>query len=59
MIKGFDTMVLLVTWMQWWVQNDRVFNDKSILAFQLASRIVDEVAQWVMAGYTSLSDLLQ
>jgi hypothetical protein len=50
MRKGFDTMALLVTWMLWRERNDRVFNGKSILAFQLASRIVDEVAQWIMTA---------
>jgi hypothetical protein len=57
-LSVFDSMVL-VAWLLWKERNDRVFNNSTRQAAQLAAWIREEGRQWVLAGYSCLSCLLE
>jgi hypothetical protein len=54
--RGFNSLVVLIAWLLWWERNDRVFNGVHKLAHQLAQHVG---LQWIIAGFSSLSDRLQ
>jgi hypothetical protein len=57
--KGFDSLVVLISWLVWKQRNDRIFNNSMLHAAQLALWIKEEGLLWVAAGYSPLSDFLQ
>jgi hypothetical protein len=57
--RGFDSLVTLVWWNIWRERNSRVFNDAMKQAAELASWIHEEGGQWIHAGCSRLSALLQ
>lgn len=56
--KGFDVLVLLISWMLWKERNRRVFDAKSTTSQYLAIAISAEGNLWLQAGYRALSCFL-
>lgn len=56
--KGFNTLVLLVTWELWKERNRRVFQHQSKQPQRLFSFIRDEGRCWIAAGYQALSHFI-
>lgn len=56
--KGFDSALLLVSWVLWKVRNCRVFNDASSTALQVSRRFLGEGDEWVAAGFIAITALL-
>ena len=55
--KGFDSLVLLLTWKLWLERNSRVFEGKRSTVPALCSSIANEAHLWKLAGATGLSTL--
>jgi hypothetical protein len=55
--KGFDTLVVLISWLIWKQRNDRVFNNSMLHAARSGSK--KRAWLWVAAGYSALSDFIQ
>jgi hypothetical protein len=57
--KGFDSLVVLVCWLLWKGRNTCAFDNLSMQAIDLADWIRQISRQWVVVGFTPLSDYLQ
>lgn len=53
--KGFDSAVLLLSWLLWKERNSRTFDHENSTVTQVARRALEEADQWVAAGFSSLS----
>ena len=56
--KGFDSVVLLVSWRLWKERNSRVFDNAACTTTQAARRVLDEGDEWIAAGFTAISMFL-
>jgi hypothetical protein len=56
--RGFDSIVLLVTWEIWKEGNRRTFESKSMTPVVLLRQIVDEANAWMGAGFEAMSIFL-
>jgi hypothetical protein len=56
--KGFDSILLLVTWLLWGERNRRVFRGLAQPPAQLLWLVVEEGECWVQAGYRPLAAVL-
>ncbi|GJN11283.1 hypothetical protein PR202_ga29462 [Eleusine coracana subsp. coracana] len=57
--KGFDSLVVLVTWEVWKERNRRVFQRTSRNVMELLTTIQEVGRNWIMAGFRALSDFIQ
>ncbi|KAF2909889.1 hypothetical protein DAI22_11g060600 [Oryza sativa Japonica Group] len=48
--KGLRSAVLTTLWEIWMERNNRIFREKESTASALASKIIDELHLWKMAG---------
>ncbi|XP_066320259.1 uncharacterized protein [Miscanthus floridulus] len=55
--RGFDSLVLLVSWILWKERNRRTFHNVTKSPAQVFSLICDEADSWIAAGYRSLAAL--
>jgi hypothetical protein len=55
--RGFDSLVLLVSWEVWKERNKRTFDNISKTSVQLLSQIHDEGDSWIAASFRSLAPL--
>ena len=55
--KGFDSLVLLVSWETWKERNRRTFGGAPSSVAQVLQGIQQEGAEWVSAGFRSLAPL--
>lgn len=55
--RGFDSLVLLVSWVIWKERNRRTFDNVAKLPTQVFSLICEEADSWIAAGYQSLATL--
>jgi hypothetical protein len=53
--RGFDSLVLLVSWEVWKERNARIFRNEVSTAAAIAKRIHDEGSQWIDTGFTPLA----
>jgi hypothetical protein len=58
LLKGFDFVVLLVSWRLWRERNSRVFNNVLITADQARRAVLDEGDEWITVGFTAISEFL-
>ena len=56
--KGFDSVVLLVSWRLWRERNSRFFDNVSITADQARRVVLDEGDEWITAGFTAIFEFL-
>ena len=56
--RGFDSIVLLVSWHLWKERNSRVFDNVVTMASQAARLVLEEGDEWVVAGFTAISQFL-
>jgi hypothetical protein len=56
--RGFDSFFILVAWLIWKEQDERVFQSQSMSVSRLISCIGDEGSVWVAAGFNFLSAML-
>jgi hypothetical protein len=56
--RGFDSVVLLVSWRMWKERNSRVFDNVVTTASQVTRVVLDEGDEWVVAGFTVISQFL-
>ncbi|WVZ65478.1 hypothetical protein U9M48_014833 [Paspalum notatum var. saurae] len=52
--RGFDSLILLVTWVIWKERNERVFRRRVAMPWTVVSRILDEANSWLSAGVSDL-----
>lgn len=52
--KGFDSAILLVSWMLWKERNARVFDNTSCAASMLVAKVLEEGDAWLAAGFSAL-----
>ena len=52
--RGFDSLVILVSWSFWKERNDRTFDRRVRTVDDLVMRVCDEVVAWSHAGYRQL-----
>lgn len=57
--KGFDSLVLLVTWFIWKERNKRIFDAAARLPHMLLAAIAEEGNSWIAAGNSGLAAMLQ
>jgi hypothetical protein len=55
--RGFDSLLLLVSWEVWKERNRRTFDSASSTPSQLLQLIRDEGNSWIAAGFRSLAPL--
>jgi hypothetical protein len=55
--RGFDSLVLLVSWEVWKERNRRTFNGNSRTPAHLLALIRDEGDSWIASGFRSLAPL--
>lgn len=55
--RGFNSLVLLLTWSLWKKRNRRVFEGISMLPLLVAASAVEEGNAWIAAGFQGLSIL--
>lgn len=55
--KGFDSLVLLVTWEVWKERNRRTFDNVERTPAQLVNTILAEAEEWMSAGFSCLAQL--
>jgi hypothetical protein len=53
--RGFDSLVLLVSWEVWKERNARIFRNEVSTAAAIAKRVHDEGSQWIDAGFIPLA----
>jgi hypothetical protein len=56
--RGFDSVVLLVSWRMWKERNSRVFDNVVTAASQATRVVLDEGDEWVVAGFTAIYQFL-
>ena len=56
--KGFDSVVLLTSWLMWKERNSRVFQRVSSSPMQLVQLILDEARACFAAGFLSFGSFL-
>jgi len=52
--KGFDSLVVLVSWLLWKERNNRTFDRRARTAQEMQVAVVDEIVMWIQAGYKGL-----
>jgi len=57
--RGFDSLVILISWMIWKERNARNFNNQAMTVVQLRDLILEELSVWVQAGFKLLSVFCQ
>jgi hypothetical protein len=57
MRKGFDSLVILGSWLLWKERNRRVFNEITCTPVQLIVLLQEEAERWSMIGYSALAAL--
>ena len=56
--RGFDSLVILVSWLLWKERNGRTFDRRVRTVDDLVLRVCDEVVAWSHAGYRQLESAL-
>jgi hypothetical protein len=56
--RGFDSVVLLVSWRMWKEHNSRVFDNVVIAASQATRVVLNEGDEWVATGFMVISQFL-
>jgi hypothetical protein len=56
--RGFDSVVLLVSWRLWRERNARIFDNNYISADQATRAVLDEGDDWITSGFTAFSEFL-
>ena len=52
--RGFDSLVILVSWSLWKERNDRTFDCRVRTVDDLVMRVCDKIVAWSHAGYRQL-----
>ena len=55
--RGFDSLVLLVSWVIWKERNNRTFNNAAKTTTQVLALVSDEIDSYINAGYKCLASL--
>lgn len=56
--RNLDSTVLLVSWRIWKERNARVFDNHSSTATQVAQGVLDEMDEWISAGFSAIAEFL-
>ena len=52
--KGFDSLVVLVSWLLWKEQNNRTFDRRAQSAREFQAAVGNEIVMWIQGGFKSL-----
>ena len=52
--KGFDSLVVLVSWLLWKERNNRTFDRRARSAREFQAAVCDEIVMWIQGGFKSL-----
>ena len=52
--RGFDSLVILVSWIVWKERNDRTFDRYIHTIDEVVRRALDEILAWSLAGFRQL-----
>ena len=55
--RGFDSLVVLISWLLWKERNDRTFDRQVRTLQEVVARVYDEITVWSQAGYRQLESL--
>lgn len=55
--RGFDSVVLLVSWVLWKERNRRTFDNLSRTTTEVIAQVREEGAEWIAAGCKALGQL--
>ena len=55
--KGWDSAVMLVSWIVWKERNARVFSNLERTPLQLLGAIIEEGGNWIQAGASKLAEI--
>ena len=55
--RGFDSLVVLISWLLWKERNDRTFHRHVRTLQEVVPRVYDEITVWSQAGYRQLESL--
>ena len=56
--RGFDSLVILVSWIVWKERNDRTFDRCVRTVDEVVRRALDEILAWSLAGFRQLELVL-
>ena len=52
--KGFDSLVVLVSWLLWKERNNRTFDRRARSAREFQAAVGNEIVMWIQGGFKSL-----
>jgi len=52
--KGFDSIVVLVSWLLWKERNNRTFDRRARTTQEMQVAVIDEAVMWIQAGFKGL-----
>ena len=56
--RGFDSIVLLVSWQLWKERNSRTFDNSASMVQQVVKLVLEETDEWIAAGFMAITEFL-